>query len=144
MRPFFEIGAKRPKWTPRAFAVMATAKELASRSGRHILASDLLLALECGDHEVSRVFRQLGLSPSAAFGHAAPEKWSLKTELSWEDFDRTLHDLPQFVFEEAAAMNDSHLGIEHLLLSLARVGVAGIDLPHDRIKQTWLESMGRS
>lgn len=142
-RPFFEQGAEQSKWTPRAVAVLATAKALAS-SGRRICGADLLLALECGDHEVSRVLRQLGISPSTVLGRAAPAVWSYNTELYWEDFDCSLSEFPKLVLAEAVAMDDRYLGIEHLLLFLARIGVSGIDLPYDRIKKTWLEIMDRS
>ena len=140
---FFEHGIEQSRWTPRAGAVLATAKELAAPTGR-ITAEHILLALECGDHEVSRVLRVLAISPSAALGWPAPSSWSRRTDLYCEDFDSSLRELPQLVIEEAKAMGDSYLGIEHLLLALARVGVPGVDLPYDRIKQTWCQVMGRS
>ena len=65
-------------------------------------------------------------------------------DLSCEDFDPSLGDFSTLVVEEAAAMGDSHLGIEHLLLFLARIGVPGVDLPYERIKQAWLQLMGKS
>jgi len=65
-------------------------------------------------------------------------------DLYCEDFDSSLKDLSRLVIEEAKAMGDNYLGIEHLLLVLARVGVPGVDLPYDRIKQTWYKVMGRS
>jgi hypothetical protein len=102
------------------------------------------VALECEDHQISRLLRQLAIFPSAAFSRATPEAWSRKTELYWEDFDSTLGDFPRIVLEGASAMGDSYIGMEHLLLFLARIGVAGIDLPYDCIKQTWLEIMGWS
>jgi hypothetical protein len=142
-RRFFEHGIEQSNWTPRAGAVLATAKELAVPTGR-ITADHILLALECGDHEVSRVLWLLAISPSAALGRPAPGSWSRKMDLYCEDFDSSLRDLPQLVIEEAKAMGDSYLGIEHLLLVLVRVGVPGVDLPYDRIKQTWYQVMGRS
>ncbi|SRR6266436_4511208 len=142
-RRFFEHGIQLSKWTPRAGVVLVTAKELASPTGR-ITAGHILLALECGDHQVSRVLRLLAISPSAALGRPAPSSWSHEMDLYCEDFDSSLKDLSRLVIEEAKAMGDNYLGIEHLLLVLARVGVPGVDLPYDRIKQTWYKVMGRS
>jgi len=141
-RKFFEPGDKQRPWTPRAVAVLATAKHL-SLADHRITAGDILLALECGDHQVSCVFRSLGISPSVALGRPVPASWALKRNLSSEDFDASLAGFPQLVSEEAEGMGDSHLGIEHLLLFLARVGVAGVDLPYEKIKQAWLTIMGR-
>jgi len=142
-RRLFEHGFEQSNWTPRAALLLATAKNLAS-STRAISADDILLALECDNNQVSGVLRRLGISPSAAFGRPAPQTWSRISELYIEDFDTCLGDFPQGVADEAVALGDSHRGMEHILLFLARSGASKVDLPYDRIKQTWLETMGRS
>ena len=136
-------GFKQSNWTPRAAMVLATAKDLAAPT-RAISADDILLALECGDNQVSQVLRRLEISPSAALRRPAPQSWSRISELSLNDFDPRLDDFPQRVADEAAALGDRHLGSEHILLFLARSGISEVDLPYDRIKEAWLETMGRS
>ena len=141
-RRFFELGIEKSKWTPRAVAVLATAKDMAF-PGHQIKANDLLLALASGNHEISRLLKRLAISPSAAPWRVTPgPRWPVK-ELCREDFDVSLDDLQRLVLGEADALRDSRLGIEHLLLALARIGVPGVDLPYERIKKTWLEMMGR-
>ncbi len=61
-----------------------------------------------------------------------------------DDFDKSLGDVRRGAAEESAELGDRHCGIEHLLLFLARHGVAGVDLPYDQIKRKWLEMMGRT
>jgi ATP-dependent Clp protease ATP-binding subunit ClpA len=140
-RPLFDQQIEQDRWTPRAIAVLSTAKDLALP---HLIsASHILLALETGNHQVSRLLKNLAISPSAMLGQRAPSSWSRKTELYHEDFDRSLHELPHLAFEEAKAMGDSHVGIEHLLLFLAHTGVPGVDLSYARIKQEWLRLMER-
>jgi hypothetical protein len=131
------------KWTPRARAVLSTAKSLAAPK-RRILGSDLLLALEWGDQQVSQVLRRLEIFPSSALGRCAPESWFLGNKLYEKDFDRSVRSLPALAVEESKGMGDSHVGIEHILLALARVGVPGVNLPYEGLKKAWLARMGRS
>src|SRR5580704_7645966 len=95
-RSFFEDGVEQSRWTPRAIQVLATAKDLSTTRAR-IGPSGILLALEGGDHQVSRLLKQLGITPSAALNKAAPGSWSRKTELYYEDFDGSLSDFPRLV-----------------------------------------------
>jgi hypothetical protein len=131
------------KWTPRARAVLSTAKALAVPK-RRILAADLLLALECGEHQVSQVLRRLEIFPSSALGRCAPELWVLCNKLYEKDFDPSVRSLSGLAVEESKCMGDSHVGMEHILLALARVGVPGVNLPYDSLKKAWLAKMGRS
>jgi hypothetical protein len=98
-----------------------------------------LLAMEAGDHLASRALRRLAICPSAAFGRPAPASLSRAVALYYEDFDYALRQyFPRRAFEEAKAMDSLYLGAEHILLCLARIGVAGLELPYEQIRQTIL------
>ena len=137
------------KWTPRAAVVLATAKMSASAHGR-ISAADLLLAIEAttvahGENVASRTLKLLGVQPSTALARPASKACLRNRDLEIEDFDSSLSGVfPTLVIDEAKAMGSDYVGIEHLLLFLARVGVTGIDLPYERIRQTILGLMGKS
>lgn len=90
------------------------------------------------------MLHRLAIFPSTALGLKAPESWVLRTELYQQDFEASLGSLAQLAAEESKAMGDSHIGMEHILLAVARVGVPGVTLPYDRIREAWLERMGRS
>jgi hypothetical protein len=136
------------KWTPRAGVVLATAKMSASSRGP-ISAADLLLAIEAtslahGENIASRTLKVLAVQPSTALARPAPTPCLGYRDLRIEDFDRSFSgQFPALVIDEAKAMGNNYVGIEHLLLFLARVGVTGIDLPYEQIRQTILELMGK-
>jgi hypothetical protein len=137
-------GSEQGPWTPRAVAVISTAKSMAASFNRGILPEDILLALECGEHQVSQVLHRLGIFPSALLGRKRAELWVRRTQLYDQDFDASLGSLPRMAAEESKAIGDSHIGMEHILLALARVGVPGVTLPYGPIREAWVERMGRS
>jgi hypothetical protein len=139
----------RCRWTPRALKVLSTAHELAASSG-HIEAADLLLAFESmalayGDNVVSQALDRVGVRPSIALQCRAPESCPPNRYVSVADFGPSLS--PAFsglVIEEATAMGDDYVGIEHLLLFLARAGVPGVELPYECIRSAILELLAKS
>ena len=125
-------------WTPRAIEAISTAKALATPGA--ITATDLLRAMEVGDHLASRVLKQLEICPSAAFGQRSPVSLSQGVPLYYEDFDYALRQyFPRLAFEEAKAMDSLYCGAEHILLCIAQIGVAGLELPYEQIRQRILE-----
>src|SRR6185503_11988184 len=136
-------------WTPRALKVLSTAKGIATPSG-HIEPSDLLLAFESvalayGDNVVSQTLARVGVRPSIALQCRAPESCPPNSYVSVADFGPSLSPVfPRLVIEEATAMGDDYVGIEHLLLFLARAGVPGVELPYERIRSAILELLGKS
>jgi hypothetical protein len=121
-------------WTPRALEVFATAKALASPNP--IRPRDLLLAMEAGDTVARRVFEKLSMLPSAVLNQTRPPSLLPDGELCFEDFDNDFgRSLPRLAATEARGMGWAYLGTEALLLLLARLGVAGFDLPYDRIRE---------
>jgi len=129
--------------------VLSTAKEIAAPSG-HIEASDLLLAFESaalayGDNVASQALSRVGVLPSIALQARAPEACPPNRYVSVADFGPSLSSVfPRLVIEEATAMGDDYVGIEHLLLFLARVGVPGVELPYERIRSAILDLLGKS
>jgi len=129
---------QKANWTPGSLKVLATAKRLASGSG--IGPYHLLLALEAGDSIAAQTLRLLGISPSAALGHTAPITLVPDDELYYEDFALDFRTVfPLVAIEETKSIGTWYLGSEHLLLLLARIGVPGVALPYDAIRQTILE-----
>jgi hypothetical protein len=137
------------RWTPRAIKVLSTAKVIAASTG-HIEPQDLLLAfesvaLDTGSNVASDALSCVGIQPSVALTREAPKLCPPNMYVSPADFGPSLTSaFPDLVVEEATAMGCDYVGIEHLLLLLARVGVPGIELPYDRIRKTILELMGKS
>ena len=137
------------RWTPRANKVLSTAKAVAGPSGC-IEAEHFLLAFEAvsstyGENVVSRVLDRIGVCPSAALGKPAPDCCPANRYVSLKEFGPSVRAFfPGLVIEEARQMGDNYVGIEHLLLFLARVGVAGVELPYERIRKTIREVMGKS
>ena len=124
--------------------VISTAKAIAAPP-RGISKEDLLLAMEsvalqCGDNVASRALARVGVHPSTALGRPVPETCPPNRHVSPAEFDPSLSAVfPALAIEEARGMDNDYVGIEHLLLFLARVGVPGVDLPYDRIRQIILE-----
>lgn len=137
------------RWTPRAIKVLSTAKAIAGPSAC-IEAQHLLLAFESvasayGENVVSRALDRIGVRPSTALGKRAPGSCPKNRYVSLKEFGPSVRGFfPDLVVEEAKQMGQDYVGIEHLLLFLARVGVVGVELPYERIRQTILELMGRS
>jgi len=129
--------------------VHSTAHEIAAPSG-HIEAADLLLAFESvalayGDNVVSQALDRVGVRPSIALQCRAPESCPPNRYVSVADFGPSLSPaFPGLVIEEATAMGDDYVGIEHLLLFLARAGVPGVELPYERIRSAILELLAKS
>lgn len=141
--PMRQTPFNKANWTPRALEVFATAKALAARGS--ITARHLLLALEAGDTVASQVFKRLGILPSGVLGCPAPAGLLPDGELFIQDFDAAFgFACPRMAVAEARAMGWPFLGTDCLLLLLARVGVPGIELPYDRIRQTIIEIRGPS
>jgi hypothetical protein len=133
--PFEEHG-----WSSRALEVLATAKSLAIPPAR-IGAEHLLLSLEVGDHLASRVLEGLAVSPSKDFGRRIPAALSPSVSLYHDDFDIQLRsDFPRLAYVEADVMGSLFLGTEHILLCLARIGIRGVNLDYERIRQAVLEA----
>jgi hypothetical protein len=115
-----------------------------------IEAEHLLLALESvalayGDNVISRALTRVGVRPSVALGRQASESCPPNRRVSLAEFSPLFSGtFPGLVIEEATAIGNDYVGIEHLLLFLARVGVPGVELPYERIRHTILELMGRS
>ena len=128
------------RWTPRAMKVLVTAKAISGPSGR-IEVEDLLLAFESvaratGENPASRALARVGIRPSVVLGRRAPEPCPANRRLSLAEFGPSLSaTFPSGVIEEAAAMGDDYVGIEHLLLFLAKIGVPGVELSYERIHQ---------
>jgi len=137
------------KWTPRAWKVISTARAIAAPA-RRIGKEDLLLAmesvaLEYGDNVAPLALARMGVRPSAVLSRQAPETCPPSRPVSPAEFDASLSAIfPALVIDEARGMGNDYMGIEHLLLFLARTGVPGVDLSYDRIRQTILELMGQS
>lgn len=132
---------EKANWTPRALEVFATAKALAAPS--LITARHLLLALEAGDTVASRVFKRLGILPSAVLGCTAATALLPDGELHLGDFDAEFRrDFPRLAIAEAKSMGWMYLGTDGLLLMLARIGFMGLDLPYDRVRKTIIEVRG--
>jgi hypothetical protein len=125
---------EKANWTPRALEVFATAKALASPN--RIRPRDLLLAMEAGDTIARRVFKKLGVLPSTVLNQAPPASLLPDGELCFEDFENNFgRGLPRLAEAEVSAVGWTYLGTEALLLVLARLGVAGFDLPYSRIRE---------
>jgi hypothetical protein len=125
---------EKANWTPRALEVLATAKAMASPNP--IRPRDLLLAMEAGDTLARRIFKKLSTLPSAVLNQTAPTSLLPDGELFFEDFESDFGwSLPRLAATEARSMGHAFLGTEALLLLLARLGVAGFDLPYDRIRE---------
>ena len=125
---------KKANWTPRALEVFATAKALAAPNPMR--PSDLLLAMEAGDTVARRVFGKLNLQPSTVLNQTPPASVLPDGELFFEDFENEFgRSLPRLAAAEETSMSWAYLGTEILLLLLARLGVAGFDLPYDRIRE---------
>jgi hypothetical protein len=137
------------RWTPRAIKVLSTAKAIAVPVG-HIEAEHLLLAfesvaLEDGENVASQALARAGIRPSVALGRPAPGSCPPNSYVSLAEFGPSLSGVfPSLVIEEATAMGNDYVGLEHLLLFLARAGVPGVKLPYEPIRQTILELTGRS
>jgi hypothetical protein len=132
------VGKRTPfekaNWTPRALEVFATAKALASPNP--ITPRDLLLAMEAGDTVARRVFKKLNMLPSALLNQTPPAGLLSDGELCFEDFENHFgQNLRRLAAAEAEGLGWAYLGTEALLLLLARLGVAGFDLPYDRIRE---------
>jgi hypothetical protein len=127
--------------------VLTTAKAIAGPTA-HIEPEHLLLAFESaelvlGNGIAWQVLARVGIRPSAALGRPAPEPSPRNRYIPLSEFDSTLSRVfPALAIEEAKAMGDDHVGVEHLLLFLARAGVPGVDLPYERIRETILELRG--
>jgi hypothetical protein len=125
---------EKANWTPRALEVFATAKALASPNP--IGPRHLLLAMEAGDTFARRVFKKLGLLPSAVLNQPPPASLLPDGELYFEDFENDFgRSLPRLASAETRDMGWAYLGTAALLLLLARLGVVGFDLPYDRIRE---------
>ncbi len=125
---------EKANWTPRALEVFATAKALASPNT--IGPRDLLLAMEAGDTVACRVFQKLGILPSAVLNQTPPASLLPDGELCFEDFENDFgRSLPRLAAAEARGMGWAYLGTDALLLLLARLDVAGFDLPYNRIRE---------
>jgi hypothetical protein len=128
----------KANWTPRALEVFATAKALTSPDS--ITARHLLLALEAGDTVASKVFKRLGILPSAVLGCPAPTGLLPDGELYIEDFDDDFRRVfPGMAVTEAKDMGWQYLGTDCLLLLLARTGVSGVDLRYERVREAIIE-----
>jgi hypothetical protein len=131
------------RWTPRAIRLLSAAKAIAGPSAQ-IEAEDLLLAFEAvalatGENPASRALAVVGIRPSVALGRCAPETCPPNRRVSLPEFGPSLSSVfPNGVIEEAAAMGDDYVGIEHLLLFVAKVGVHGVELPYARIHEAIL------
>jgi hypothetical protein len=136
------------KWTPRAVKVISTAGAIASPA-QGITGNDLLLALESvaqvyGDNVASRALTHVGIRPSTALGRPAPESCPPNRDVSTAELAASLSGVfPALAIEEARSVGNDYVGIEHLLLFLARIGVPGVDLPYARIRETIHKLMGR-
>ena len=114
--------------------VFATAKALASPDS--IRPRDLLLAMEAGDTVARRVFKKLSMLPSAVLNQSPPASLLPDGELCFEDFDKDFgRSLARLAAAEARGLGWAYFGTEALLLVLARLGVAGFDLPYNRIRE---------
>ena len=103
------------------------------------------VALDTGANVASEALSCVGIQPSVALARALPKSCPPNMCVSPADFGPSLASVfPNLVIEEAAAMGCDYVGIEHLLLFLARVGVPGIELPYDRIRPKIIELMGQS
>jgi len=129
---------EKANWTPRALEVFATAKALASPGS--ITRRHLLLALKAGDTVASRVSKRLGVVPSVALSCTPPAMLLPDGELYVEDFDADFgRDFPRLAVAEAKSMGWMYLGTDCLLLLLARLGISGVELQYDRIRQMFLD-----
>ena len=149
--PTREEAAKHPwgRWTPRAIKVLSTAKAIAAQSGpieaEHLLLAIESVALAYGENVASQALARVGVHPSLALGRTLPESCPPNRYVSLNEFGPSLSGtFPGLVIEEATGMGNDYVGIEHLLLFLARAGVAGVDLPYERIRQAVLELRERS
>ncbi len=125
---------EKANWTPRALEVFATAKALASPN--RIRPRDLLLAMEAGDTVARRVFMKLSMLPSAVLNQTPPASLLPDGELCCEDFEKDLgRSLPRLAAIEMRGLGGVYFGTESLLLVLARLGVAGVDLPYNRMRE---------
>ena len=107
-----------------------------------ITAGHLLMALGTGDRLATKVLKRLGILPSAPLqplsSPSPPE-----VELYNEDFDADFRrDFPRLAIAEAESMGWTYLGTDCLLLLLARIGISGVDLPYDRIREVLRELNG--
>ena len=114
--------------------MFATAKALGSPNP--IRPRDLLLAMEAGDTVAHRVFKKLSMLPSAVVNQSPPASLLPDGELWFEDFENDFGwSLPRLATTEARALGWAYLGTDALLLVLARLDVAGFDLPYNRIRE---------
>ena len=147
--PTREEALKKPwgRWSPRVIKVLTTAKAIAGPAS-HIEPEHLLLAFESvelgtGENPASQALARVGIRPSVLLGSPAPEACPPNHYIAPSEFGPALSPLfPALVIDEAKAMGDDHVGVEHLLLFLARAGVPGVDLPYERIRETILELRG--
>ena len=92
--------------------------------------------MEAGDTVARRVFKKLGMLPSAVLNQTPPASLLPDSELYFEDFENDFgRSLPHLAAAEARDMGWAYLGTDALLLLLARLGVAGFDLPYNRIRE---------
>ena len=132
------------RWTPRAIKLLTTAKAIAGPGGQiepqHLLLAFESVELGTGENPASQTLAHLGIRPSVALGSPAPQSCPPNRYISPSEFGPALSPLfPALVVEEAEAMGDDYVGVEHLLLFLARAGVPGVDLPYERIRDTIVE-----
>jgi hypothetical protein len=74
--------------------------------------------------------------PSAVLNQTPPTGLLPDGQLCFEDFEKDFgRSLPHLAAVEARGMGWAYLGTDALLLLLARLGVAGFELPYDRIRE---------
>jgi hypothetical protein len=92
--------------------------------------------MEAGDTVANRVFKKLGVLPSAVLNQTAPAGLLPDGELCFEDFESDFgRSLARLAAVEARDMGWAYLGTDALILVLSRLGVAGFDLPYNRIRE---------
>jgi hypothetical protein len=92
--------------------------------------------MEAGDTVAHRVFKKLSMLPSVVLNQIPPTTLLPDGELCYEDFEGDFgRSLPCLAAAEAKGMGWAYLGTDALLLLLARLGVAGFDLPYNKIRE---------
>ena len=135
--PFFNRRRtnRERKWAPRAQCVVAEAR-LVGPPSPTITPVHLLLALERGDSRAAKILKALAISPSAVLGSSPLELRASRDTDPEVDWDADwMRDLERIALEEAEHSGHRHVGTKHLLLAVSRIGVAGVDLPYDRIRE---------
>ena len=147
--PTREQASRSPwgRWTPAVIRVLAAAKAIAGPTSQ-IGPEHLLLGFESAEPDLRngiawQALARHGIRSSALLGRPVPEPCKQNHYVPLSEFIHAAsRQFPAGAIEEALSMGDDYVGAEHLLLFLARPGVAGVELPYEHIRKGILELRG--